>query len=515
MERCPRCGSLWLTAIAVNGGPSEFWKMCSNPSCNSWLNTYVPQPHQVAFHRDSHRFKGNFGGYGSGKTLTSREEIYKHLFLTPKGNTLIGANVMSQYEQTIKREIEADMPAAFVSSMNTVKNYMDLINDHRVLYRPYDDAEKLRSYNLSSFLIVEASEVKVQSFTQLKARLRNMSAATSPQAPPSEIWLSGIIESNPSAGWIKDDVISVSDIVHLHGEVVDRFERQEDMADPLISSHITSTSANKYLPEGFIEQNTKNKPIWWVNRYIYGSFLYAEGLVYPGYHKTIVEPYPIGKDWKRIVAYDYGLSDDSVFLLAAINPVTKKVVIYDEIRANNKNIEELAKMFYQFTRDIPVGGYLVPPIIDPKSASKRDYDKKTLEDHFLDFGIAFKPGHINLDARVFRLNTYIESGKLEIFNTCKALIAEISKYKFVADETLAAGYTGKPVDKDNHGINCAEWICMELPADPSKIMYGVYNKMGRDLMLAEEPERQVDYWALSDDRDEYVQTGAFGVQLWL
>lgn len=219
LDRCPRCGAQWKEATAINGGPSEFWKECSNNSCNTFFNSYVPQAHQFAFHEDSHPFVGNFGGYGSGKTLTSREEIYKHMFITPKGNTLIGANVASQYEQTIKREIEADLPQVFVKRVNTQKAYMDLINDHRIMYRPYDDPEKLRSYNLTSFLIVEASEVKQQSFVQLKTRTRNLAATEPLRDENGEIvyktaangvkipiiahnWQKGIIESNPSAGWI-------------------------------------------------------------------------------------------------------------------------------------------------------------------------------------------------------------------------------------------------------------------------------------------------------------------------
>lgn len=126
LETCPRCGAEWKDAIAMNGGPSEFFKECSNPKCNTFYNTYVPQAHQHAFHQDPHKFSGNFGGFGSGKTLTSREEIYKHVFITPNGNTLIGANVASQYEQTIKREIEADLPAAFIQKINTQKSYYDL-----------------------------------------------------------------------------------------------------------------------------------------------------------------------------------------------------------------------------------------------------------------------------------------------------------------------------------------------------------------------------------------------------
>ena len=517
LDRCPRCGAQWKEATAINGGPSEFWKECSNNSCNTFFNSYVPQAHQFAFHEDSHPFVGNFGGYGSGKTLTSREEIYKHMFITPKGNTLIGANVASQYEQTIKREIEADLPQVFVKRVNTQKAYMDLINDHRIMYRPYDDPEKLRSYNLTSFLIVEASEVKQQSFVQLKTRTRNLAATEPLRDENGEIvyktaangvkipiiahnWQKGIIESNPSAGWIRNDILLVSSDIQKHGEIVDEYDVDPERADPAISTHVTSTSANEFLPENFIANNVKNKPLWWVNRYIYGSFLYAEGKVYPKSSSAVVDDFEIPKTWKHILAFDYGLADDAVFILGAVDEKEGILYIYDECRSKDNNIEALAKLFFEFTNHIPVGMWITAPIIDPKSGPKRDYDKKSLSDHFLDYGIGFKPGFINVDARIFRLNTYFETGRIKIMKKCKALIEEFDNYKFKADESLESGFTGKPIDKDNHGINAVEWITMELPADPRNLLYGVYGKHGEDLTKAEtEREVALDYWALADD----------------
>ena len=521
LERCPRCGSRWEPTIAMNTGPSEFWRECANPVCNTYLNTYVPQAHQHDFHEDNHTFTGNFGGFGSGKTLTSREEIYKHAFITDNGNTLIGANVASQYEQTIKREIEADLPAAFVKRINTQKAYYDLINGHRVMYRPYDDPDKLRSYNLTSFLIVEASEVKQQSFTQLKTRLRNLAATVPKRDENGEIvyrtaangvkipvieenWQRGIIESNPSAGWIRNDVLLVSSDIYKHGEIVDEYDVDPEKADPAISTHVTSTSANEFLPDNFIENNVKNKPMWWVNRYIYGSFLYAEGKVYPRSAACVVDDFEIPSHWKRILAFDYGLADDAVFILGAIDEEKGILYIYDECRDNDNNVETLANLFHEFTKDIPVGGWVCPPIIDPKSGPKRDYEKRSLTDHFLDYGISFIPGFINVDARIFRTNTYIESGRLKIMRKCRRLIEEFDNYKFKADESLMSGFTGKPEDKDNHGINCVEWICMELPADPRKLLYGVYNKYGKDISKELiEDEAKMEYWALADEEPEY------------
>jgi len=513
-------------AIAMNNAPSEFWMECS--ICNTFLNTYKPQEHQFQFHTDGHRFKGNFGGYGSGKTLTSRQEIYKHIFLTPNGNTIIGANVASQYEQTIKREFEADFPKAFVQNISTQKGYVDFINGHRIIYRPFDDPEKLRSYNVTMFVIVEASEVKEASFTQLKTRLRNLASTKPKRNKKGEIcyklakngvkipiiefdWSKGIIESNPDAGWIKNQVLNVSDDIQKHGTIFDTYMVLADERDPAISSHVTSTDANEFLPPGFIDNNKKNKPLWWINRYLYGSFLYSEGLVYPGAMNCVSTTFEIPKHWKRIIGYDYGLVDDSVFLFGTVDEEHNLLYIYKEVRTKDRSVEELAKLFHQETKDIPIGGMICPPIIDPKSGPKRDYDKKTLSDHFLDYGISFKAGHINVDARIYRLNTYISSSKLRIMDCCVGLIKEIKEYKFLSKESEQSGWIGKPEDKNNHGINALEWIVMELPANPKNLLYGVYNKAGELIPESTEEDDNDKYklWALSDPEPGYDRSTPF------
>ena len=304
--------------------------------------------------------------------------------------------------------------------------------------------------------------------------------------------------------WIRSDVLFVSDEIYKHGQIADVYELLLASQDALISSHVTATDANEFLPQGFIEQNSKNKPQWWIQRYLHGSFIYAEGLVYPSAYKVVVPTFEVPRHWKRIVAYDYGLSDDSVFIFGAVDEEHNILYIYKEIRCNNRNIAELASLFLEGTKDIPVGGWITQPIIDPKSGPKRDYDKKTLSDHFLDYGIAFKAGHVNVDARIFRLNTYFESGHIRIMDCCEDLIFELKNYKFKADEENASGYSGKPEDKNNHGINALEWITMELPANPANLTHGIYNKQGRNLVEEElERERELDpgFFALTDDSD--------------
>jgi len=519
-SRCPRCGAPTQKAVSFSGAPSEFWFECTE--CNTFINTYIPQPHQEAVHIDNHTYIGNFGAYGTGKTTTSREEVYKHAFITPGGNILIGANVQSQYEQTIKREMESDIPAAFVAYHTIYKHYMDLVNGARIMYRPFDDADKLRSYNLSMFVGVEASEFKSDVFHQLKTRLRN-SAASIPlrdefgqplyeydergQGIPliKSEWRRGIIESNPDSGWIRTDVLLASDEIHKHGSVMDKYDQTNLVIDPATSTHIASTDTNKFLPANFIKEQIINKPKWWVARFIYGSFSYAEGLVYPSAIQHVVPSFEIPVEWRRIIAFDYGLSDDAVYLLGAVDPRDGIVYIYKEVRTNDMNIDGLAALYFANTRDIPSGGLICQPIMDPKSGSKRDYNKDSLQNLFLQKGISFKLGYISVDARIMRLNTYFESGRLKIMDNCHGLIGELREYKFKLRTLDSPNAGDKPEDKKNHAINPLEWITMELPSDPRNILHGAYNGNGIDLTQV----KPQDHWlphALMDESDYNTTT---------
>ena len=120
----------------------------------------------------------------------------------------------------------------------------------------------------------------------------------------------------------------------------------------------------------------------------------------------------------------------------------------------------------------------------------------------MDFGIAFQPGHINLDARIYRLNTYLECGKIKILDCCQHLIDELRDYKFIPqslDKSNSA--TDKPEDKNNHAINPLEWIVMELPANPGDLTKGIYNKAGKNLVGEAQRNKKKHYseLALMDD----------------
>jgi phage terminase large subunit len=467
-------------------------------------------------HEDAHHVVGNFGGYGTGKTTTSREEVIKHILLTPNANILIGANVQSQYEQTIKREFEMDIPAAFVRDYSAQKQHMDFINGARIIWRPFDDPNKIRSYTVSMVVLLEASEIKGEAYVQARTRLRNLSATIPETDEQGNIiyeiiegeevpvikwdWRKMIAESNPDSGWIRNEILLRSELIHQY-KTNFSYNQDEERMDKDISSHVAASTVNPYLPKDFLPGLRRSNPEWWVKRYLEGSFQYSEGLVYPSAANVIIPPFEIPRKWKRIIAFDYGIADLAAYVFGAIDEVKGILYIYKVVSARDRNIEQLAKMYHLNAADIPEGGLYCSPIIDPKSGPKRDYNLKTLSDQFLDYGISFMPGAISVDARIMRLNTYMESGKLKIFDTCTLLNNELSDYKF-KERTMndrdrkVAG----PVDVNNHSINCLEWITMEMPADPRRILNGIYGRDGERIKSREEAEAEAPImWQFADE----------------
>ena len=198
---CPRCYSKLRPTISISGAPSTDWLECSNPVCNTFVDMYHPMEHQRSVHEDSHRIIGNFGSYGTGKTKTSEKEMEKHIFLTPNANILLGANITSQYEQTLLRDFEKSFPQAFLKGRSVQKGYLDFINDARLMLRPFDDPDKLRSNNYSLVIMLEASEINADAFHQLKTRLRNNAATHyDPVTGITYDWRKLICESNPDSG---------------------------------------------------------------------------------------------------------------------------------------------------------------------------------------------------------------------------------------------------------------------------------------------------------------------------
>lgn len=493
---CPRCASNMRPAIAVNGGFSRFWMRCSKEHCRTFVDTYIPLPHQAMYHSDPTRYKLLAGGYGSAKTSTDYKERQKTGMITPVGATVLVANTMPQLNSTMKKDLEEDLPLEFIKHYSKQSNEFTLANDHKFYYRSTDDPEKFKSINLSHFSFLEASSIPHSAYVQFKSRTRNMAATVQAKDKDGNLmwtkdykgrtvpilaadWRGGTLETNPDAGWIRSEVLLRSGTVHFFGDSYEEYLYQRDI-DKYQATYIIPTDQNPHLPPDFEKEQSVGKPEWWVKRYFRGSFDYSEGLVYPSARKSIIRGFAIPKTWKRLIAMDYGVSDNTHFVFLAIDPKEKIAYLYDELVMNNSSIKALADAYKIKLKDIPSGAYFTTPVMDGRSINKRrDGDLKTVGDLFLEEDIIFDPAQMSMDARIFQLNNLFENGKLKIFDNNIHIIKEITEHKFIEkDLDKPNRNTDKPQDVRNHGVNALEFAVMELPSDLAEWNFTLYNERG-------------------------------------
>lgn len=494
--RCPTCGQQMIPAKNLDGTDSTFWVECISPKCHTYVDTYIPQEHQEFIHKDPRKYIGVFGGYGSGKTQSTLKDDEKHMLSNPNGMTVVGSAVLSQVEQTYEKDFRKDFPAAFVKKENASKKTYTLINGHELLIKSLYDEELIRSMNATRIHIVEASAVEYDIFVQLQARLRNLIAAeiaTDDNGNPvwdaehdtflfAADWRRCFVESNPSVGWIRDNFLLES--AYINTDYCDH-NYKIDQPNKDFASYIFPTKLNKFLPIGFYENLARNKPAWWINRYLNGSFDYAEGMVYPNVMHAMMNSFEVPDDWVRYMAMDYGINDPTAFIFIAVDVINRIAYVIGETYHNNRNYKEQAKIYWDaHARFVPQNNYYKTPVMDGKSINKRnDADLKTIGDLFKEEGLFFNAAKMDLNTRLIKLNTLIDSGRLKIFkDKCPNLYKEIVNYKFPERTADGKSRGDKPVDKNNHAINALEFACMELPEDMVLTDLNSYDLSGQILV---------------------------------
>ena len=426
---------------------------------------------------------------GSGKSVCAMAEIIDHILNTPNGCVLITAPNMRQLEKTAMKEFFTQMPDELITDFNKSKSIATIYNGCEVLFFPSDDDQKIRSLNLSAFLIEEASGIKYQIFIELQNRLRNKAAIdyeldqngnlkVDKEGKPIILHnrLIGIVCSNPDVNWIRSNFLLESE------EIIgtDTSKYYVEHPNKYFSTHVMASHKNKYLPADFIERNSVNKPDWWVQRYLFGSFDYSDGMVYPDFITHVVDPFEIPNTWKRLSATDFGIRDPTVQLMGAIDPYTGIVYIYNEYyevgRPVNQNAEEMNKRL----KKVPTGMFLYQPVADPSGQNRGHSDLKSIFDHYAEYGIYFQAGNNKIESGIAKVFTYFKMGKIKIMSHCLNTIREGVSYKYKTPDLISDKNLGeKPIDKDNHAMDCLRYMIQLLPDDPDKLQLVAYGKWGQ------------------------------------
>lgn len=474
---------------------NEWWVKCDN--CEQMTFCYVPMPHQLRFHQDNVKFKMYAGGYGSAKTSTCGAEFIMLALNTPNGVGLVGAHTYPQLDETAKKQIMDMLPQELIADYNQQKNRIILTNGYRIMFRSFDDEQKLRSLNLCHVWMEEANGTTLEIFTQLQTRLRHH--ATSNHCI--------ILSTNPDNNWIKSDFLLKS--ARIYGSEDEYKRNREEMNDDM-HTHIARTDMNTYLPPNYVETVSKGKPDYWVRRYLHGSFMNAEGLVYPLFDKCI--EYNLTKDdvinnirtkgWTVYAGSDFGIQDPTTLLMLAVDPVDGMAYLYSEYVRNRVAPPTHAKAMRSDMAHLPIGT-LQKLVGDPSGKKKSIGDNKSIFDHYAEYGIYYREGDNRIEAGIMKVHGYMEMGKLKILSSCVETIREGQNYRYPEIE-LGGKATDKPVDKDNHCMDTLRYIVQELPDDPAQLRNEAYGH--KELIYIKDSQAHLPH-ALRTDEDEYLNQG--------
>lgn len=500
---CPHCHyGVLEECTSFNGTPCEFFVRC--PVCNAYICTYKPMPHQAAFHKDEHQHKLYAGGFGSAKTYTCGMEFLATVLQIPNSAGLVGAATWGQVSDTCLKFLCDNIPNDLVarSNQDKVNWYIQLINGSRISAKALDKEGKIRSANLSIIWVEEASEVDYSIVAYIKARLRNKVAFFK-----GKNRLKMLLSSNPDVGWLNYNWLMCSDVIFYHGDVKDRYKVSAEKRDPSISTHISATSANVYLPPDYEKNLAKNKEEWWVNRYLKGSFKYTEGLVYPNFVDWFCEPFEIPEYWKRITGTDFGRRDPTAHVVAALDPVKKIIYVYNEVEEtlDDKPLDYVIDLIKKADNFHP-GLLAFPHSADPRGKNRDQVSGQSWFDAYREKGIYFVPapdcGQDSIAPTIQKLYNYAKYGRLKIFKTCKKTYEALSKYKYKQRETGDDSNQGeRPQDKNNHLPDALRYMLSpfpQFPEDPA-----LFDNMWRELMLRQISSKSYNYLSTENNSDDF------------
>lgn len=430
--------------------------------------------------------------FGSSKTTTVGAEFVQLALSTPNGVGLVGASTYPQLERTSKKQVMDMIPEEFIESYQKKDNIMTLINGYEIMFRSFDDEQKLRSLNLCHVIMEEANGTSFAIFTQLQTRLRHH--ATNDHKI--------LISTNPDRNWVRTEILLKSSRIFGAKE---KYSRKSEEINPNISSHISRTEQNTYLPKDYISSIRVGKPEWWQKRFLEGSFNMSEGAIYPNVQQSIVDISPEEikhnvktKGWKVVAGVDYGLVDPTTLILVAIDPTEGIAYAYDEYHKRQLPVPHHAKEMKKRMEHIPLGG-LQGLLGDPSGARRNVNDRRSLFDHYAEYGLFFTKADNRIDSGIMKVYSYLEMGKFKILKHMVNTIEEMTEYRYKSTD-MDEQQTEKPADGEDHMPDTIRYILTTLPDDPDLLKTQTY---GYDDFRTPSSESHLPF-ELQDSMSDYM-----------
>lgn len=400
------------------------------------------------------------GGIGSGKSLIGCITMLTQAILHP-GTYLIARQFMPELKITTYRTFLEICPPELIIE-NRIADMQITIEAQggksTILFRQLEESDKLRSLNLSGFLIDEANQVSEEAFVLLQGRLRGAGLCK------------GLIVSNPAG----------HDWLYKWFKKQDFFKKESTKKEYYLIQ--APSTENIHLREDYISSLLETWSEDRIKREIYGSFDAFEGMVYHEFRRDIhaIRPFRIPDTWDRHIRIDHGYRNPAAVLFCAVSP-DGEVYVYRELYVKEYLIHEIIKGDRKSGKtgilDYVKGEKSFKSVkIDPSTKARRgttgesDYDeyKRHWPENMPPIQMAKNDVQLGVERvkSYLKLNPRLNKPMLFIFDTCINLLEEISTYRY---PNLAPTDTGKKAEKENplkvddHALDALRYMIIDLP----------------------------------------------------
>lgn len=371
-----------------------------------------PQPKQVLFLRDTHKYVAFGGARGGGKSWAIRIKatvlaLAHHgirICIVRRTFAELEENHITPFLKLLPREIY---------KYNDAKKVLRFITGSRIYFRYCKNDEDLRFFQGVEYDVIfidEATQILEHHFKQIAASCRGVNPF------PKRVYLT----CNPGGvghAWVKRLFI---DRDFREGETPEEYS--------FIQSLVTD---NKKLLESspdyvkILEALPPRKREAW----LLGKWDLIEGQYFEEFDRSIhvVDPFAIPREWRRYRAIDYGL-DMLSCLWVAISP-ERVAYVYRELHQENLIISEAARRMVELT-DTERGEEIYQTFAPPDLWNRSQETGKSKAQLFYESGLSLSKSNNDREAGWLAIKELLHlredgSVRLYIFKNCVNLIKNL------------------------------------------------------------------------------------------
>lgn len=326
-------------------------------------NDYKPNATSTNVHASFARTRILRGGLGSGKSRTGTEHINALAEAYPGSLHFIGRKDITSLKVTTQKEfLEFVVKPKLIETFNVNENTLYYKNGAQVLFRETKDPQKVKSLQLTSYMLDEADENEtVEIWEKLDERLRQKIVLPdgTKVTPP----YAGLLVFNPTneESWLYE------------------LSKRTDIS---VEDFKFSTYDNRQnLPPGYIENLERRLSPWDRSRLLDGNWGRAISgkPVYHGFtedrhvrHLEILPELPLLRGW------DFGFNHPAV-TFAQFNPRTGRLRIYREFFGTRMYLKDVVPEVKRITRSLVGDGFPICDYGDPHGADEKDTSESSIE----------------------------------------------------------------------------------------------------------------------------------------